>query len=377
MIENPVINAPFDEPKRHFKFTETGITNKIIKGRRESTYFIPIPQSKSKIQNNLDFQVQNKATPNQLINEIRKQVSVWRLKDYPYATKMTQRLLAHWKNPERERKLFFCQIEALETIIYLTEIASHRDGQKGRFLLEKLALLNQEATPETRPVLHRLACKMATGSGKTVVMSMLITWQVLNKIAHPKSTHFTDQFIVVVPGVTIRDRLRVLQPNDPENYYQKLDLVPSSHLSDLGRAKIIISNYHAFMLRDTVDAAKLSKNILGQKKNPSLFTESPGQMIQRVCGGLSKHVIVLNDEAHHCYHRKPIAEKGKKLIGDARKEAERNEQEARTWITGLEAIKNTLGLKAVYDLSATPFFLSGSGYGEGTLFPWVVSDFSL
>ncbi len=372
-IENPVINSPFEQPKRHFKFTDTGITNKIIKNRRESTYFIPIPKPKTSKQSNLDLDVQSKATPNQLINDIRKQVENWRAKNYPYVTQITRRLLEYWQNPERERKLFFCQIEALETIIYLTEIANSKDGHKGKSLLEKLALLNQQATPENRVVLNRLACKMATGSGKTVVMSMLIAWQVLNKIAHPKSPRFTNNFLIVAPGVTIRDRLRVLLPNEQENYYKKLDLVPNSYLSNLGRAKIVIINYHAFMLRDQISATKLTKNILGQ--NPELFKETPGQMVQRVCGELGKNIIVLNDEAHHCYHRKPIEEKGKKLTGEARKEAERNAQEARTWITGLEAIKSKLDIKAVFDLSATPFFLAGSGYG--TLFPWVISDFSL
>ncbi|RKZ81281.1 MAG: restriction endonuclease subunit R [Candidatus Parabeggiatoa sp. nov. 1] len=377
MIENPVINSPFEMPKRHFKFTDTGITNKIIKGRRESTYFIPIPKPKQQRngQTAMDYQMQSRATPNDLINAIRKQVGIWRNKNYPHITQITRRLLEHWQAPAKEHKLFFCQIEALETIIYLTE-AANKD-KAGKNLLDDLALKNEQATPENCTVLNRLAGKMATGSGKTVVMSMVIAWQVLNKIAHPKSPRFTDKFLVVTPGITIRDRLRILLPNDAENYYHKLELVPNTYLQDLGRAKIVITNYHAFMLKDNIDAAKLTKNILGQSRNPDLFKETPGQMVRRVCGELGKEIIVINDEAHHCYHRKPIEEKSEKLTGDARKEAERNAQEARTWITGLEQIKNKLGLKAVYDLSATPFFLAGSGYGEGTLFPWVVSDFSL
>jgi type III restriction enzyme len=375
-IENPVINSPFEMPTRHFKFTDTGITNKIIKGRRESTYFIPIPKPKQRGgQVAMDYQMQSRATPNDLINAIRKQVGIWRQKNYPHITQITRRLLEHWQAPDKEHKLFFCQIEALETMIYLTE-AANKD-KAGKQLLEKLAFVNEQATPDNCPVLNRLACKMATGSGKTVVMSMLIAWQVLNKMVHPKSPRFTDKFLVVTPGITIRDRLRVLLPNDAENYYHKLDLVPNTYLQDLGRARIVITNYHAFMLRDNIDAAKLTKSILGQSNNPDLFKETPGQMVQRVCGELGKEIIVINDEAHHCYHRKPIEQKSEKLTGDARKEAERNAQEARTWITGLEQINNKLRIKAVYDLSATPFFLAGSGYAEGTLFPWVVSDFSL
>ncbi len=218
---------------------------------------------------------------------------------------------------------------------------------------------------------------MATGSGKTVVMAMLIAWHTLNKRANPQDARFSDTFLIVTSGITIRDRLRVLLPNDPENYYRQRDIIPAQYHDQLRQAKILITNYHAFQLREKVAAGKITKSILANGQ-PSPFTETPDQMVRRVCRELStkKNIIVLNDEAHHCYCRKPDGV-DETLTGDDRVEAKSREEEARIWISGIEAVKAKIGVKAIYDLSATPFFLRGSGCPEGTLFPWVVSDFSL
>jgi len=219
--------------------------------------------------------------------------------------------------------------------------------------------------------------KMATGSGKTVVMAMLIAWQALNKLEDKHDRRFGDAFLIVTPGITIRDRLRVLLPTDPANYYRERDIVDGEMLERLGQARIVITNYHSFMPRERGDAARLTKAIL-TKGAASPFIESPDQMVRRVCRelGSKKQVIVLNDEAHHCYRPKPV-EVPEKLSGDEKAEAKRREEEARVWMSGLEAVHKKVGVRGVYDLSATPFFLSGGGYPEGTLFPWVVSDFSL
>jgi type III restriction enzyme len=218
---------------------------------------------------------------------------------------------------------------------------------------------------------------MATGSGKTVVMAMLIAWHALNKLANSQDARFSDTFLLVTPGITIRDRLRVLLPNDPQNYYRQRDILAPQALEQLGQAKILITNFHAFQLREKVAAGRLTKAILAEGQS-GVFTETPDQMVRRVCRelGNKKNIIVLNDEAHHCYRRKPDAEE-EKLTGDDRIEARQREEEARIWISGLQAVKAKIGVKAIYDLSATPFFLRGSGWPEGTLFPWVVSDFSL
>lgn len=375
VIENPVINCPFVEPMRHFRFSDIGITNEIIEQRRSSSYFIPIAQPKKKKKGivQLTFETEwtsDRIKENEFINAVRQRVSLWRKKGYPCITSTTRRLLEYWNSPTRERKLFFCQIEALETAIYIFESAK-KCGDS--WIENDLRRANEDANP----LLNRIAFKMATGSGKTVVMAMLIAWQSLNKFADPRDRRFSDTFLIVTPGITIKDRLRVLLPNDPQNYYRQRDIIPDDWLVELQQARILITNFHSFKLREKASARKLTKSILGQGEC-SPFTETPNEMVRRVCRdfGNKKNIIVINDEAHHCYRRKFIDD-DIKLRGEERKEAKRREEEARVWISGLEAIKAKIGVKTVFDLSATPFFLRGSGYPEGTLFPWVVSDFSL
>ena len=221
--------------------------------------------------------------------------------------------------------------------------------------------------------------KLATGAGKTTVMAMLIAWQTINAVRHPGSKRFTRGFLVVAPGLTIKDRLRVLQPNDPDSYYASRELVPGDMLDDVRRAKIVITNFHAFKLRERIDLSAGGRTLLQGRGEELNTLETEGQMLQRVMPDLmgTKNILVLNDEAHHCYRAKPKDPDEEDLKGDERKEAENNNKLARLWISGLEAVQRKLGLTRVIDLSATPFFLRGSGYAEGTLFPWTMSDFSL
>jgi len=373
VIENPILNSPYAEPARHFKFDDDGITNEIIESRRISAYFVPVPQARTRGKQ-LAFNewTQDRIEENKFINQVRERVRLWRLGGCKGITAVTRRLLEYWKNPDREKKLFFCQIEALETAIYVAEAAR----QFGDAWIEnQLQLANEQSNPG----LYRIALKMATGSGKTVVMAMLIAWQALNKLANRQDARFSDTFLIVAPGITIKDRLRVLLPNDPGNYYRQRDVLPSDMLNQLGAAKILITNFHAFLLHEKIAAGKITKAaIAGRNGDLSAFRETPDEMARRVCRelGNKKNIVVINDEAHHCYRRKPDGEVVK-LTGDERKEAELRDKYARVWINGLLAVKNKIGVKAIYDLSATPFFLRGSGYAEGTLFPWVVSDFSL
>ena len=221
--------------------------------------------------------------------------------------------------------------------------------------------------------------KLATGAGKTTVMAMIIAWQTINAVRHPNSRRFTRGFLVVAPGITIKDRLRVLQPNDPDSYYASRELVPRDMLGDLNHASIVITNYHALRLRDRMELSSGGRALL-QGRGSNLNTlETEGQMVQRVMPNLMgmKDIWVLNDEGHHCYRHKPGEDAEDDLKGDDRKEAEKNNEAARVWISGLGIVKRKLGVRQVLDLSATPFFLRGSGYAEGTLFPWTVSDFSL
>ncbi len=380
VIENPVINSAFDEPGRHYKFDDDGITNEIVDERRPSAYFIPVAQPKKRGKQ-LELGTEwtdDRLRENDYINEVRTAVGDWRKRGYPGITRVTRRLLEYWQRRDRDRRLFFCQIEAVETAIYLHEYVPKLGNP---YLLNKLCDANDAANPG----LDRRAFKMATGSGKTVVMAMLIAWQALNKIENPQDARFSDSFLIVAPGITIRDRLRVLLPNDGENYYRKHDVVPLELMDRLNRATVVITNFHAFLLHENVKAGTLTKKILAGRNAPSQspFTETPDQMVRRVCRefGNKRNIVVINDEAHHCYRGKP-AETAEEvsagdLKGDDRKEAQKRDEEARVWISGLEAIKRKIGIRAIYDLSATPFFLRGSGYSEGTLFPWVVSDFSL
>lgn len=374
IIDNPIINSPFQEPARHFLFDDQGITDKIVNARRISEHLVPIPKPKSKSAQSSFFDEFNQTEerkPNEFINRLRNEVRIWRLGGYAQISNTSRRLLEYWTNPKRERRLYFCQIEAIETAIYLTEVLPSNDPGH---IIQRLHQGNEEANQD----LFRIAFKMATGSGKTLVMAMLIAWQTLNKIANPQDERFSDTFLIVTPGITIRDRLRVLMPNDPENYYLFHDLVPNQMMGQLQRANIVITNFHAFSRKETVKAGKLTKEILAQEGDSEGFLETKDQMVRRVCRSLGnqKNIIVINDEAHHCYRHRAI-DAEEKLKGDERKEAEKREEQARIWITGLEAVKAKMGIKVVYDLSATPFFLKGSGYPEGTLFGWVVSDFSL
>ena len=316
--------------------------------------------------------------PTSIINELRQQVDQWRAlpsQNQWQVTPETARLLQHWRHHDFSGlRPFFCQIEAAETAIWLTEVAPHA-GKRGKRLLEHLASANSEANPE----LMRLALKLATGAGKTTVMAMLIAWQTINAVRRTQGGRFSRGFLIVTPGITIKDRLRVLQPNDPDSYYASREIVPTDMLEDIRKAKIVITNFHAFKLRERLELAKGTRGLL-QGHGPELTTlETEGQMLQRVMPDLMgmKNIFVLNDEAHHCYRHKVGAEEEDAVKGEEKQEVERNKEAARLWISGLEAVQRKLGISRVFDLSATPFFLRGSGYAEGTLFPWTMSDFSL
>jgi type III restriction enzyme len=317
IIENPIINLPFTEPDQHFRFTDEGITNEIVAGRRISSYFIPIARPKKQgKQLVLDTEwTEDRIEENRFVNRVRERVKQWRTGGYVGVTATTRHLLSYWTDPYRERKLFFCQIEALEIAIYINEVAvKYGDAWIENHL--------REANDSSNPGLPRLAIKMATGSGKTVVMAMLIAYQALNKLANQQDARFTDSFLIICPGITILDRLRVLLPHDPGNYYRQRDILSAELLERLQQARILITNFHAFQQRETITAGKLMKAILADGRN-SPFTETQDQTVRRVCRelGNKKNIIVINDEAHHCYRRKPDGD-DEKLSGDERREAE-------------------------------------------------------
>ena len=270
--------------------------------------------------------------------------------------------------------MLFCQREAAETAIYLAEVAGRHGEPDFRTRLEPFNAEHNDGLP-------RVALKMATGTGKTIVMAMLIAWHTANKSFSPRDARFSNRFLVVTPGITIRDRLRVLLPQDVENYYGLRDLVPQDLWSTLDDATIVITNYHAFLPKTAKELAGVAKNTRllltqGKKGKDDPFVEDEGQVVDRVLRDLmgrgKGEIVVLNDEAHHCYQDKPLAA-GEKI----EKEMKADIENARVWFRGLRAVHKRIGTKAIYDLSATPFYLGGSGYQEGYIFPWAVCDFSL
>lgn len=389
-FEKPILNSPYAYPGQHWELDEDGQpTNNIIQSRRRSELITPVPKPKKRRRNKNQTEMvlghgddlsteEQEYNPTPIINEIRQYVDEWRNLKNPeqwQVTPETARLLEHWRRYQFQGvRPFFCQVEAVETAIWLSEVAP-KMGTRGSKFLEHIKGANEQANPE----LLRIALKLATGAGKTTVMAMLIAWQTVNAVRHPNSKQYSRGFLIVTPGITIRDRLRVLLPNDPESYYRHRELVPGDMLADIDKAKIVITNYHAFKLREKIELSKVGRSLL-QGRGPELETlETEGQMLQRVMPELMglKNILVINDEAHHCYRERPQNDDLDDLKGDEKDEAKKNNEAARLWISGIEAIKSKLKVPTVYDLSATPFFLRGSGYAEGTLFPWTVCDFSL
>ncbi len=392
-FSHPILNSPYKYPSKHWELDKDGQpTQNILDRRRPAEFITPIPKPRRRRAEEPGIPAQlamvldegrglstaeQHYDPTGNINLVRSFVDQWRQIPDPNDWKVTPetaRLLQHWRNhPFASIRPFFCQVEAVETLIWLTEVAP-KGGKREKDLLERLAAASNEANPG----LERIALKMATGSGKTTVMAMIIAWQTINALRYPGSKRFTRGFLVVAPGITIRDRLRVLQPNDPDSYYASRELVPFDLLPELGKAKIVITNYHAFKLRERMDLSKGGRSLL-QGRGEALNTlETEGQMLQRVMPELMgfKNILSINDEGHHCYREKPEPEE-EDLTGEEREEAQANNEAARLWINGLEIVSRNIGLAQVVDLSATPFFLRGSGYAEGTLFPWTMSDFSL
>ncbi len=389
--EQPILNSPYSLPSRHHALDAEGQPLDLppVEGRRRSSLVTPVPKAKKQrgrlkqgvlsLGDPRALSTEEQAyNPTPIINEIRSHVETWRGLKNPAdwgVTPVTQRLLQHWRSDDfHSVRPFFCQVEAVETTIWLTEVATRQ--RQYAHIWRHIRGANEEANPE----LLRLALKMATGAGKTTVMAMLIAWQTLNAARSPGSSSFSKGFLIVTPGITIRDRLRVLLPEDPDAYYAKRELVPADMLMDLGKAKIVLTNYHAFKRRETLEVSKVGRGVLkGWRDEPVLTNETEGAMLSRACGELLslKNVLVINDEAHHCYREKPGGGDEDPISTEEKEEAKRNAEAARLWISGLEALKRKVGVRTVLDLSATPFFLRGSGYIEGTLFPWTVSDFSL
>jgi type III restriction enzyme len=272
-FDHPVLNSPYAYPALHWELDDQGQpTQQIIDSRRRAEFITPIPKPRkrkgSDAQQQLVFdEGQGLSTSAQqyertaaMINAVRQQVDQWRRLPHLNQWQVmpeTARLLQHWRQHQFSNiRPFFCQVEAVETAIWLTEVAPNTG--RGKAFLEHLANANHDANPE----LLRLALKLATGAGKTTVMAMLIAWHTINAVHRPNSKTFVRGFLIVAPGLTIRDRLRVLQPNDPDSYYASREPIPSDMLGDLERAKIVITNYHAFKLRERLELSRGGRALL-------------------------------------------------------------------------------------------------------------------
>lgn len=344
-IEKLIINSPYEEPKCYWQYLRESREFSLDSGRRPAGYVIATAQSKG-------FDDPGIFVPIDMVNDIRPRVKQWRDRGYPGVTGITKRLLAHWQDPDerQERQFFFCQLEAIETMIWLTEASD----------AEKVGI----DVPSDGGDFIRWCCKMATGSGKTVVMAMAIAWHILNKVTNKQDGRFSKNVLLIAPGLTVKSRLSVLNPFDENNYYELFNIVPGGLLEKLRQGKIVIQNWHALQW-DTEE--KVAKKKTVDKRGP----KSDEAYVRDVLGDMAgaRNILVINDEAHHAW-RVPAESK---IKGVKKQDIE----ESTVWIGGLDRINRARGVLRCFDFSATPFAPSGKQSSEEALFPWIISDFGL
>jgi type III restriction enzyme len=431
-VANPIINSPYQAPQQHWHIEE-GKPPRLEPGRRLASYFLRVPERAARGRRAagqvpmFDEDIKGSEYLLDLANLLRQRVQEWRDRGYQGATKVTRELIDLWRAPDRAQPLFHAQLEAAETVIFLVEGPAD--------LLQGIQVPPDEPGPAAKEAGYkaftRHALKMATGSGKTTVMGMLAAWSILNKVADAQNAAYSDTVLIVCPNVTIRDRLQELNPERDElSLYRTRELVPAHRMTELRRGEVFVTNWHNLERRETRDVngqggrvvkrgqavekirtikvtAAVSAEqirhqatvgvfeIVGEEKkrdgSPKAFTvketqylESDAAFLKRVLGGRkgrSSAILVMNDEAHHAYRRGTV--EGSDPFGEEDDETiAANAREATVWIEGLDRINKTLGgrgngIRLCVDLSATPFYIQGSGNEVGKPFPWVVSDFSL
>jgi type III restriction enzyme len=344
-ITHLIINSPFAEPQRHWSYEREKLKFKLAEGRRPAGYVIASESSKS-------FDDPGRFVPIELVNQIRGRVVAWRENGYPGTTGITRRLLEHWNDPEQResKRFFFCQLEAIETLIWLTEAP----------VSERVGI----SIPSDGSAFPRVCSKLATGTGKTIVMAMVIAWQVLNKVTYPQDERYSKHVFIVAPGLTVKNRLQVLIPAGPGNYYDEFNVVPPGLTDQLRQGKVLVRNWHVLNW-ETDEKLKKRRSVdkRGAKSDEAYVREVLGEMAS------VRNIIVINDEAHHAWRVNPESKKAKidrQLI-----------EEATKWVGGLDRINKARKILRCFDFSATPFSPSGKASSEEALFGWIVSDFGL
>ena len=432
-VPEPIINSPYREPD-HYWLIREGLPPEKMPGRRPASYFFRVPERAGRGRRTREpqaalFDNVAKGEEERLdtANLLRQRVKEWREKrQYEGATRVTRELLELWNSPDRREPMFYAQLEAAETVIFLVE--GPADLKQG--LKIQLDEPGPDAKKQGFKAFLRYAVKMATGTGKTTVMGMLAAWSILNKVANTQAAEYSDTVLIVCPNVTIRDRLRELDPDlDEASLYRTRELVPLHRMPDLRKGDVIVTNWHVLERQASNDVNGVSASVVkrgvpiererrikiggrealseadirhaaaigaysivgeirdakdvlgGFRVRETSYVESERAFVQRILKnrrGRSSAILVLNDEAHHAYRRE---QEDPEFVLDE-ETAEADAREATVWIEGLDRINKVLGgrgagIRLCIDLSATPFYIQGSGNEVGKPFPWIVSDFSL
>ena len=344
-IDQLVINGPYAEPQEHWRYDRESRSFSRQPGRRSAGYLKASGNSKVFDDPGIFVEIPR-------VNQIRQRVKAWREAGYPGITAVTNRLLDYWTDPEEFdiRRFFFCQLEAAETLIWLTEAR-----ESDRVGLE---------LPGDGGEFQRLCAKMATGTGKTIVMAMVIAWHVLNKTTYPQDARFSRNVLVVAPGLTVKNRLAVLEPSAEGNFYEGFRVVPPALMDKLRQGKVRVSNWHALNWESPEQISrKRSVDKRGAKSDEAYVRD----VLEEMSG--ARNLLVINDEAHHAWRTSANAT----TRGIEKSEVE----QATKWVGSLDRIHRARGILACYDFSATPFTPSGQAAAEESLFDWIISDFGL